>query len=557
VCLAAGLPVAAPAPAPAKQSTPVAIQALTERWERLSQRAMRPPRTIGVIDHTGSAGAWTEELRRAAHTVGATAYPLDPGQQRDVPGDLDTVVIVSPPATPGDLDAACAQVRSFFADRTWWPATAGTPTDVWLVTVGAEYATAEDPPPALAGAALAAGFRSFGAEFPESAFNHVDLPAGVSPPSAAAGILSAVHTKGEPEIAVREDGLYVKRIVEGPPAPGDPENLPYRHVVIFGGTGNLGLEFCEHFLGRGTHRITLVSRSGQSTTVTDRLRRIGASAATQVDVAECDLTDEAAVAAFAERHRATPADLIIHAALAYDDADSAEITPERADGVLGAKVLGIGRVMAAFPRTDDCRVVLCSSVAATIGGRGQILYAAANRMLDAFAHHLRARGVDCIAVQWGQWTTVSLDAAGAAKLAATGMVPMAPEQARAVGITRLTDDAVVAAFDLAVARPVMAAYGYGPLLSQLPTPTTTDAVAAPRTGGDKPEQRLKNLLAGTIGLGSDAAIDTDIPMVAIGLDSLQALEFRRRVHAEFNYELDVTDLLGGASITDLATRIGG
>jgi mycobactin polyketide synthetase MbtD len=46
-------------------------------------------------------------------------------------------------------------------------------------------------------------------------------------------------------------------------------------------------------------------------------------------------------------------------------------------------------------------------------------------------------------------------------------------------------------------------------------------------------------------------------LVAIGLDSLQALELRRRVKAEFNHDLEVSDLLGGASIADVLTKLGG
>ena len=44
-------------------------------------------------------------------------------------------------------------------------------------------------------------------------------------------------------------------------------------------------------------------------------------------------------------------------------------------------------------------------------------------------------------------------------------------------------------------------------------------------------------------------------MVAIGLDSLQALELRRRVKIEFNHDLEVSDLLGGASIADVLTKL--
>lgn len=68
-------------------------------------------------------------------------------------------------------------------------------------------------------------------------------------------------------------------------------------------------------------------------------------------------------------------------------------------------------------------------------------------------------------------------------------------------------------------------------------------------------QRVTSVLAQTIGIDDIGAINPGIPMVAIGLDSLQALELRRRVKAEFGYELDVTELLGGATIADLLAKL--
>jgi mycobactin polyketide synthetase MbtD len=212
------------------------------------------------------------------------------------------------------------------------------------------------------------------------------------------------------------------------------------------------------------------------------------------------------------------------------------------------------------PRTNDCRVVLCSSAAATIGGRGQIVYAAANRMLDAMAQRLRAGGLDCVSVQWGPWTTLDLDASGRAKLGATGVVPMSPADALAVGMRRLPGNAIVLAFDLARARPVLQAFGYGPLISRLTLPDDGDAqTPAPQeqTGTTPPRDRLMQLLAQAIGAERAETIDLEAPMVAIGLDSLQALELRRRVKIEFDHDLEVADLLGGASIADVAAQLSG
>ncbi|GBE64984.1 putative polyketide synthase MbtD [Mycobacterium sp. MFM001] len=524
-------------------------QLLAEHWVRLAQRSLIPPRTIGIVDHTGSCSELAAALCAAAGDLGATARVIDL-QSSSETAELDTYVILVPQSPELDDYAAAAEVASFFGSRAWWPEIAGTITDCWLVTVGGEKVVANDPPPDLVHAAASAGFRSIGAEFPRVAFRHLDLPSGST---SATAILAALHTKEESELALRDGGLYAKRVTHG--IAGDaPEPSPPEHVVITGGTGNLGLEFCEHFARRGARRITLVSRSGETAAVADRLRQIRSVTTTRIDTPRCDVGDQAAVSRLAENHGDVPADLIIHAALAYSDVDWADVTAETVENTLRAKVIGVWQLLRTFPRTDTCRVMLCSSAAATICGRGQIVYAAANRMLDAMAHRLRSEGLDCVSVQWGQWTVHSLDAAGMAKVTATGLLPMRPADALAVGMSPLRDNAIVAAFDLDRAQPVLAAYGYGPLISELVSP----AAATPVTvGGGDLKQRLASLLAGAIGVDGVDAIDADVPMVAIGLDSLQALEFRRRVKSEFNYDLEVSDLLGGASIADVLVRIGG
>ena len=161
------------------------------------------------------------------------------------------------------------------------------------------------------------------------------------------------------------------------------------------------------------------------------------------------------------------ADLIIHAAVEYSGAELSDITAEKVDQALRAKVIGISRVLGAFPRTDRCRVVLCSSIAATVGGRGLIVYAAANRMLDAMAHRLRAEGVDCASVQWGQWAvTFDPDAAGTSQLAVTGLLPMSARDALELGMRPLGGNAGIVAFELERARSALETCGRGSLLSQ-------------------------------------------------------------------------------------------
>ncbi|SLD02221.1 polyketide synthase MbtD [Mycobacteroides abscessus subsp. massiliense] len=99
---------------------------------------------------------------------------------------------------------------------------------------------------------------------------------------------------------------------------------------------------------------------------------------------------------------------------------------------------------------------------------------------------------------------------------------------------------------------MLGVFGYGPLLSELEDNSGPVAPAETiRPAPVVPENRsghLVQLLAEVIGADHADSIDTAMPMVAMGLDSLQALEFRRRVQAELDFELPVQDLLGGASV---------
>ena len=545
-------PVPEPETAP-ERTEPIRARLFVEEWVRLSQRSLVPPRAIGIVDHTGACAELSAALCHAAGDLGAAARVID---VESAPTDLNTLVVLIPRSPElDDLDyrAAATEVATFFSRRTWWPVLNGAISDCWLVTVGGEAAVADDAPPDPVHAAASAGFRSIGADHPGVGFKHLDLPTGATTSEAANGILAAVHTGEEPELALRNSGLYAKRIAPGDTVPA-VDGAPPDHVLIIGGTGNLGLEFCDHFARRGARRVTLVSRSGDSApAVADRLRQIRSATTTDIRAARYDVGDRAAVARLAAEN--PPADVIIHAAVDYSAVELADITAEKVDQAMRAKVVGIARILETYPRTDDCRVLLCSSARATIGGRGQVVYAAANRMLDAMAHRRRAEGLDCVSVQWGQWTVhFDLDATSTAQLAAIGVIPMTPADALAVGMTEFHANAIVLAYDFDLARPVLEAYGYGPLISRLSEPPVEvrSAVADSDISG-----RLLGLLATAIGEDRAENIDITTPMVAIGLDSLQALELRRRVKIEFNHDLEVSDLLGGASIADVLTKLGG
>ncbi|MGB6245739.1 acyl carrier protein, partial [Gordonia sp. (in: high G+C Gram-positive bacteria)] len=66
---------------------------------------------------------------------------------------------------------------------------------------------------------------------------------------------------------------------------------------------------------------------------------------------------------------------------------------------------------------------------------------------------------------------------------------------------------------------------------------------------------LVDELAVALGLAA-AEVDPRVPLVALGMDSLQALDFRKRVQTSLARELPVEAILGGASLDEVVTLMG-
>ncbi|WP_290054903.1 SDR family NAD(P)-dependent oxidoreductase, partial [Nocardia nova] len=332
----------------------------------------------------------------------------------------DTLVVLAPPASP---DGPVRDVSEFLGDRGWLAELDGI-GDIWLVTSGGEQVVDADLPDPFHAAAQA-GFRCLAAEHVGVAFRHADLGAGTDAAAAAKALLGAIHIAGEPELAVRDGGYYAKRLILDDTA-GDipPHGEELREVVIVGGTGKVGLDLCEQFAAAGAGRITVISRSGGSAAAAARIAEIGARHDSEIVVRRCDAGDADALADLAADYAASPATLVVHAAVDYDAA-AADPDPAAIRAAANAKSVVLQNLTRIFPRTDDGRIVVCSSLSATLGGRGHMVYSAINRMLDAQAAHYRAEGIRCSSVQWGLWRAVGADHAEAlARISGTGLLPM-------------------------------------------------------------------------------------------------------------------------------------
>ncbi|WP_433661677.1 nocobactin polyketide synthase NbtC [Nocardia sp. CA-128927] len=550
-------------PAPRRSPKP---QRLVEEWALVERRSLVPPRRLALVDHTGRCTELAAALVAAADRHGATARVFAAGPTA---ADFDTAVILLPPSADGDGVAAIADVTEFFAERSWLPALdqLRPGAECWLVTVGGEAVLDDDPVPGLFHGAVAAGFRCVGIERPGVLLRHLDLAVDEAGSDQAARIIAALHTKGTDEIALRAGKVHVKRLVPGAPTADRADGTDLGHVLIIGGTGQLGMRFCEHFAKAGAGRITLFSRTGESDSSTEELRGIRGLGDTEIVTVSCDVTDPDAVRRIAGDCADRPVTFLIHAAVNYVDAELADITADLVTTAAGSKIVGLETVLRSVPRAADCRVLLCSSLTATLGGRGQILYAVTNRMLDVTARKLRKQGIDSVSLQWGLWSVVGpLDAAGIARTEGAGVFPMDPDEAIEVGLTEQWGDAVVLSADWQLLNEVTGIYGQADVFSSLthePEPlaaqsTAREPVAAApvpisKTAEHEPSFSSRMLAELTKVMGADGTetIDGSVPLVALGLDSLQALDLRKRIKSELDRDLPVAAILGGASLNDV------
>ena len=174
--------------------------------------------------------------------------------------------------------------------------------------------------------------------------------------------------------------------------------------IVTGGTSGFGLATGRWLAEQGAGRILLVSRSGgKAPGLADEIEAMEAKGA-KVEAVSVDVSDAAAVAALVQSAQAAPFVLrgILHGAMVLDDAMMADLTDERFRKVFVPKVAGALHLAEAVKGVSSLDfLVFYSSISSVIGNRGQTNYVAANSLLDALAHGLRARGVPALSINWG------------------------------------------------------------------------------------------------------------------------------------------------------------
>ncbi|WP_395310975.1 mycobactin polyketide synthase MbtD [Mycobacterium sp. AMU20-3851] len=515
------------------------LKVMTERWEPVTPG--RDGRRRAAVIDLGDDGRITEAL-------GAHLDLTDPE-------DADLLVVLAP--VLDHLDAVTA--AHALADRietgllTYTDAIGPLCRDVWLLTVGGEQVRPGEPGPLPAQAALAAMHRSVGLEHPDQSFGHLDLPSWELDTAAAAQTATALHgPAGELALRDTESGpaLFGRAVVEDRLPQPIWETTLLDEVVITGGNGAVGTHFVQQLSARGARRIVLLGRSG----IDPALLAASAPAGVEVLAPPCDITDPAAVAATAAEFAGAGASLVIHAAGAATIVGHRELTGQTLSDTVAAKVLGLATVTQHWPLREDARIVLCSSVSGLWGGSGHTAYAAANRLLDAMAVQLRTDGRACTSVRWGLWPGSPgqpgiIAAEEVARVERSGLRAMAPDRAVEACLRDFTADPLVFTADPDRLQV---------FLGSAPGGATDGAAAAapePSLDGLDAAGVLQVALGAVLNLPADTALEPSASLLDLGVDSLLALDLRKKLKKAAGVNVPLATILGGATVAEVIEHL--
>ncbi len=379
---------------------------------------------------------------------------------------------------------------------------------------------------------------------------------------------------GHAVVVVRDGVALTARLGHLESATGTPmECSPAGSYLITGGTGVLGLRMAERLADLGARRLVLLSRSGLPARATwdtaDNQQQIRAVAALEergvsVHVAALDIAADGA----ADQLRALLAELppvrgVVHAAGVEAGVFLANTTIDEIATTMHPKVDGALALHEVFPPGQLDWMVLFSSCGYLAGFPGQGAYACGNAFLDALARHRRELGDATTSVAWTAWRGLGMGSDSgfvAAQLDALGMDTIGADDAmRALDVAMRSGQAnpvVLPVLPDAVAVPILADVAAAAVAESA---AAGEAPTGPVGPGDMdtPEwvaEQVLSAVAGELGLPADS-VDTRLPLVEIGVDSIMTVSLRRQLEKQTGLSLPPTLLWEHPTAAAVTARI--
>lgn len=384
----------------------------------------------------------------------------------------------------------------------------------------------------------------------------------------------------EDQIALRDQVVYVPRLVRRTEEPsGTPLQLRYdTSYLVTGGLGSIGLEIAGYLAAHGARHLVLTSRRAPSDAALQRIDALREQHDCEVRLVAADVADAHDVARLLTTVQAElpPLAGIVHAAGEIGTTPLSDLDDTELDRVFAGKVWGAWHLSEAAADLQLDFFLSTSSIAAVWGGFGQTAYGAANAFLDGLAWRLREQGIPGFSVNFGPWSAGMADAESRARLDQRGVRTLSPTDALAgladvVAASSSHPQGVVARIDWARFLPLYQQTGRRAFLAELEpeAPGVTAVMPSGRTQlverlTNAPAQQRKKLMTDYL---RDAVADVTRVDAAeirestgffdLGMDSLMAVELRRRIEQGVAKEIPVTLVMDHPRLSDAADYLLG
>ncbi|WP_319436005.1 type I polyketide synthase [Mycobacterium sp. RTGN5] len=451
-------------------------------------------------------------------------------------------------------------------------------TPIWVTTHGAQRVTNDDTV-SPEQSSLWGFCRAAALEYPQVWGGLIDLSGRGA--DEWSRLLKQVVTAspGEDQIALRADVVQVPRLVR---RTGQPNSAPLElrssaTYLVTGGLGSLGLEIAGYLAAHGARQLVLTSRRAAGEAAQRRIDALREQHGCDVRVISADVADPHDVARLLATVQAElpPLAGIVHAAGENNTTPLSSLDSTEVDRVFSGKVWGAWHLSEASADLDLDFFLSTSSISSVWGGYGQSAYSAANAFLDGLTWRLRKQGVPAISVNFGPWSAGMADQDARTQLDRRGIRTLSPSDAlsgmadvMAAAGSQGPAQAVVARIDWARFLPIYLQAGRRALLAEVAREVPESISATTQASGSTrlveqltaaPVQQRKKLvlehLRNTVAEVTriDASeIREEAGFFDLGMDSLMAVELRRRLEQAVGKELPATLAMDFPRLSDVA-----
>jgi acyl transferase domain-containing protein/acyl-CoA synthetase (AMP-forming)/AMP-acid ligase II/acyl carrier protein len=451
------------------------------------------------------------------------------------------------------------------------------PARVWLLTQGCQSPGQGLDSNGLSQSMLWGLGRSLAIEWPELWGGLHDLSPNPDETEVERLVAELLHPSLDQVAWSRTDG-WIPRLQHWK-CPTPPAQVAFRAdgaYWITGGWGAIGLRVAKWLAQRGAGLIVLSARSEPTSEASAFAEECGLRGVRawlhRADCADAEATleimREIELSEFSLRG-------VFHTAGVAGFRNSSELDIAEFDRVCRAKVEGAWNFHQVTLERELDHFVLFSSIASVWGSKGQAHYSAANHFLDRLAFLRSTLGLPGLVVNWGPWAGPGMAESGTLQmLEKRGIFRLTPEAALRSLETLMLNGGVTEAIVARVDWP-----RFVPLFTSLPRRDFFDhvlgeevpqghagetktgravSILATMSGAERREEllrRLGGLVGEQLGYQLGQLPSPQTGFFDLGMDSVMAIEFRRRIEQEFGLQMSATLIFDYPNLDRLADHL--